>query len=68
MNRIGGRKMALGVLYLLGGIGCIGLALWKDADAGVIASVAGAFVSLSTGLGVVVWGNVQEHRSKNGHA
>jgi len=65
---IGGRKMVLGMIYLLGGIGCIVLSLLRDADAGVIAAVAGAFVSFATGLGVVVWGNVQEHRAKNGDA
>lgn len=65
-SKIGGRKMALGILYLVGGIGCILTALLRDADAGVLAATAGAFVSLSTGLGVVVWGNVEEHRAANG--
>lgn len=62
-SRIGGRKLALGILYLVGGIGCILTAVWRNADPGVIAAVAGAFLSLSSGLGIVVWGNVKEHET-----
>jgi len=64
MNLIGGRKMALGLVYLILGYACVFLAVFKGADAGVIASVAGACVSLATGMGVVVWGNVRVHEAQ----
>ena len=62
----GSRKLALGLVYLIGGIACVGGALYMEAGAGVISSVAAAFVSFATGLGVIVWGNVATHRAKNG--
>jgi len=62
----GNRKFVLGVLYGIGGFGCILATVLKGSDAGVIAAVAAACLSLATGLGVIVWGNVQEHRAKNG--
>ena len=67
LSVIGGRKFALGFAYLAGAFGCIGLAVWTESDAGVIAAVAGSCISVSTGLAVVVWGNVQEHRASNGN-
>ncbi len=66
MSAAGNRKFLLGALYVIGAIGCIESAILTEAGAGVIAAVAGAAVSVSTGLGVIVWGNVQEHIAKNG--
>ena len=62
----GNRKFTLGVLFMACGFSCIIAAILKGSDAGVIAAVAGACLSLATGLGVIVWGNVQEHRASNG--
>ena len=66
MQAIGGRKFVLGVLYVLGVFACVMTALLQDAGPGVISSVAGVAVSASTGIGVVVYGNIQEHKARNG--
>ena len=65
MQRIGGRKFALGMTYVVGCCVLIGMAIWTR-EAAIVASVAGACVSLAPGVGVIVWGNVQEHKTKNG--
>ena len=63
---IGGRKFALGLVYLiLCGTVSI-LAVSNGVTGWDAAGVASLFTSAATGLGVIVWGNVQEHRSKNG--
>ena len=62
----GSRKFTIGMTYVILGFTCVGVALIKEAGAGVIASVAGASISLATGIGVIVWGNVATHKAKNG--
>ena len=68
VNSVGGRKMVLGVMYLVGGIGCVITALVTKSEAAIILAVASAFVSFATGLGVVVWGTVEEHKTGKGDA
>lgn len=63
----GHRKFCLGLVYLLGSLGLLGLALWRGADAGVIAATSAGLVSVAPGIAAVIWGNVQEHRARNGH-
>ena len=65
---IGNRKFILGMSYLIGCFVIIETALAFNADAGVIASVAGGCISIATGLGAVVYANVLEHRAKSGTA
>jgi hypothetical protein len=57
----GWRKFIWGETYILGAFGLVGYALYQGMDAGVVAAVAAACVSLAPGLGVVIYGNVQEH-------
>ena len=62
----GKRKFTLGLIYL---IGCFAIAIAAAVtgktgwDAVGLASLPAA---ISSGLGVIVWGNVQEHRAANG--
>lgn len=60
----GHRKFLLGAIFIIGGFVLLGLALFQDKASDVIAALAASFVSLSVGLGTIVYGNVQEHRSK----
>lgn len=64
----GWRKFGLGAFYLVGNFGLAGLAIWtgNDQATALVAAVAGFATGLATGLGVIVWGNVQEHRARNG--
>ena len=64
---IGGRKFALGLIYLAGTFAISGFSVWKGVTGWDAAGVASLFASAATGLGVIVWGNVQEHRAKNGN-
>jgi len=64
IDRIGGRKNVLGYLFLLC---CSGLAAQMqagthDPDYVGLATVIGA---MAGGVGALVWGNVQEHKSKD---
>jgi len=63
---IGGRKFTLGLVYLLlcGAVSI--LAVNNGVTGWDAAGVASLFASAATGLGVVVYGNVMEHRAKNG--
>ena len=64
--KIGGRKFTLGLIYMLGCFSISIVAVLHGATGWDAAGVASLFVSTATGLGVVVWGNVQEHRTRNG--
>lgn len=66
MNAIGGRKFTLGLLYLLGCFTVSAISVSKGVVGWDAAGVASLFASAATGLGVIVWGNVQEHRANNG--
>jgi hypothetical protein len=66
LNKIGGRKFTLGMTYLIGGLGLLTLALYWQKDAATIAALASAYVAMAPGLGVIVWGNVQAERARNG--
>jgi len=61
MQRIGGRKFVLGLAYLfvVSSMAVVAMVTGK-ADLYGVSALA---VSLSTGLGVVVWGNVQAART-----
>ena len=63
----GHRKFILGLAFIIGGFVLLGVALFTDKDAAVIGSLAASFVSVATGLGVVIYGNVMEHRTKAGN-
>ena len=63
MNSIGGRKFALGIVYLLGSFVMIGMAI-STRDAAVVASVAAACVALAPGIAAIIWGNVATHRAQ----
>jgi len=64
IDHIGGRKNVLGYLFLF----CCTLLAWHmqsgthDPDYVGLATVFGA---MAAGVGALVWGNVQEHRSKD---
>jgi hypothetical protein len=62
MNVIGGRKVILGLVYLLGSFVMIGMSI-QTKDSGVVASVAGACIALAPGLGMIIWGNVKVHET-----
>ena len=64
---IGGRKFALGILYLVFVSSISYMAVSSGVTGWDAAGVASLFASAATGLGVIVWGNVQEHRAKNGN-
>ncbi len=64
MNLRGSRKLLLGMTYVLCGFACIETALLMEAGAGVIAAVAGACVSVASGLLVVIGGNVKVHEAQ----
>jgi hypothetical protein len=59
----GWRKFVWGMTYLLGNMGLEAYALYRGMDSSVIASIAAASVTMAGGLGVVVYGNVQEHKN-----
>ncbi len=60
----GWRKWSLGMVYIVGGLLLLAGALLTDKTGTVIGALAGAFVSLATGMGVIVYGNVMEHRAR----
>jgi hypothetical protein len=62
-----GRKFWLGVVYMVFGFAMCGIAVWRG-DAALVASAAGACLSLATGLAATIWGNVQVHKAGNGSA
>jgi len=64
MSVIGGRKFTLGLLYIILGFATILTAVFEAPEH--IAAVAAGCVSLAPGVGAIIWGNVQEHRTKNG--
>lgn len=63
---LGGRKFILGMIYLIGCFVTINLALWKGLSGWDSVAVGSMCVSIATGLGVVVWGNVQAGKNGNG--
>jgi hypothetical protein len=66
VRKIGGRKLALGLIYLIGCFVIAILAVTRGASGWDALGIASLPTSIATGLGVIVWGNVQEHRAKNG--
>lgn len=60
----GYRKFTLGLLYIAGGIVLTGMAIVMQPE--IVSSVGIAYVSLATGLGVIVWGNIAEHKAASG--
>lgn len=66
VERIGGRKFALGLFYLLGCFGISAGALWSGHTGWDAVGLASLPVAIASGLGVIVWGNVKEHEAKNG--
>jgi len=57
------QKFSLGVLYLAAST-ALG---WKGLAAGADPTGLGILLTgLATGVGVVVWGNVQQHKSEGG--
>lgn len=63
----GYRKMLLGTLYLIGCFVMCIMAVWSGNSGWDAAGIAALPTSVATGLGVIIWGNVQEHRAKNGN-
>ena len=61
----GNRKFALGMTYLIGIFALGGLAVVMDKSAGLVGAVSSFAVTVATGLGVIVWGNREEHRLTN---
>jgi len=65
----GRRKFTLCLCYL----GCctmldyIAITGAGSIDLSSMAGLASLNTGLATGLGVIVWGNIQEHRAKNGN-
>lgn len=59
----GNRKLLLGVYYLTGLFAVAVLVVVKGN--GDLVSVAALAAGLSSGLGAVIWGNVQERRAEN---
>lgn len=66
LQRIGGRKFTLGLIYLLGCFGVATGAILTGATGWDAVGLASLPMAIATGLGVIVWGNVQEHRANNG--
>jgi hypothetical protein len=68
LTRGGRRKFSLGVIYLgcCAALSAYGIHEAEPLDLGNMAGLAALNTSLATGLGVIVWGNAQEHRAKNG--
>ena len=64
MKVIGGRKFALGLVYVILGFATIIMAVYEAPEH--IAAVAAGCVSLAPGVGAIIWGNVAEHRAQNG--
>jgi len=58
--------MILGVMYLVGCFGVSFAAVFTGASGWEAAGIAALPVSIASGLGVIVWGNVKEHQAKNG--
>ncbi len=70
---VGNRKIALGWGYLFG-VFCLYITVvvgylmaGKPLDAPMALALGSMGIAPATGVGMVVWGNVQEHRCKNGH-
>lgn len=63
----GNRKYRLGQLYLVGCFGMGIIAALKGQVGWDALGLAAIPTSIAAGLGVIIWGNVQEHRAKNGH-
>ena len=61
---IGKRKFILGMTYVIGCCVLIALAIYSG-DAAIVASAAAACVSLAPGVGIIIWGNVHEHKANN---
>ena len=69
ISSIGGRKVALGVLYLLCVTTMGGMLIWNgDTGFGDLGGLASLATSMALGLGVVVWGNVETHKTSNGNS
>ena len=66
MKAIGGRKMLLGLIYLVGCFTISAMAVNKGVVGFDAAGVASLFASIAVGLGVIVWGNVQSKLAQNG--
>ena len=66
----GMRKVFLGVFYMVACTGMDTLCIMNMQGAISLNSLSGLAAlntSLATGLGVIVWGNVQSHRAANGN-
>ena len=59
----GQRKLLLGAGYLAGCFTVGGIAVYHGTVD--LYGLAALCISWATGLGVVIWGNVQEHRARN---
>lgn len=66
VQRVGGRKFVLGVLYLLGCFGVSAGAIFTGATGWDAVGLASLPVAIASGLWTIVWGNVQEHRARSG--
>lgn len=66
LQRIGGRKFALGIALLTVVGVWVETAILMKVGAGEIAALATVVTTLSAGVFGVIWGNVQEHKAQNG--
>lgn len=66
IQAIGGRKFALGLLYTGLSFALCAYAIHTGQRGSELLGVAALPTSIATGILAVVWGNVQEHKAKNG--
>jgi len=66
IEHLGGRKNLLGYLFIAC---CTFLTYQMQGREGVLdyLGLATVFGAMAAGVGTLVWGNVQEHKAKNGH-
>jgi hypothetical protein len=62
----GHRKFILGMTYLVGVFSVSVVAVYGELTGWDAAGISSLFASAATGLGVIVWGNAQEHKHTNG--